>query len=57
MCNIEIEQKLNLRRNKKLRNENIEIPKLNFDSNGELIIIQSTNSSNNDFDFYEGKRI
>ncbi len=38
-----------------LKNENIEIPKLNFDTNGEIIIIPSTNSSKHDFDFYEGK--
>lgn len=38
-----------------MKNENIEIPKLNFDANGELIIIPSVSSSKNDFDFYEGK--
>ena len=38
-----------------MKNENIEIPKLKFDSNGEIIIIPSESSSKNDFDFYEGK--
>ena len=35
--------------------ENIEIPKINFDENGELIIYASPSSSKNDFDFFEGK--
>ena len=35
--------------------ENIEIPKLNFDSNSELIITASPGSSKHDFDFLEGK--
>jgi hypothetical protein len=35
--------------------EKIEIPKINFDKNGELLIIASPNSSKNDFDFFEGK--
>jgi hypothetical protein len=49
-------QKLKKFKNLKImKNENIEIPKLNFDKNDELIIIASTNSSKNDFDFYEGK--
>ena len=30
------------------------IPKLNFDSNGELVITPSPSSSSNDFDFLEG---
>ncbi|MDB5221476.1 MAG: hypothetical protein JWN83_143 [Chitinophagaceae bacterium] len=34
---------------------NLEIPKVNFDKNGELIITASPNSSKHDFDFYEGK--
>lgn len=34
----------------------IEIPKVKFDANGELIITASTSSSERDFDFYEGKR-
>ena len=38
-----------------MKNENVEIPKLNFDTNGEIIIIPSINSSKHDFDFYEGK--
>jgi hypothetical protein len=34
---------------------NLEIPKINFDANRELIITPSPNSSKHDFDFYEGK--
>ncbi len=33
----------------------IEIPKINFGKDGELIITASPTSSQNDFDFYEGK--
>ena len=33
----------------------IEIPKINFDSNGELIINPTNSSSLNDFDFFVGK--
>jgi len=36
-------------------NKDIEIPKVNFDTNDELIITASTTSSKYDFDFYEGK--
>ena len=37
-------------------NENtLEIPKSNFDTNGELILTASPTSSKHDFDFYEGK--
>jgi hypothetical protein len=36
-------------------NNNLEIPKVNFDTNGELIITASPTSSKHDFDFYEGK--
>lgn len=32
-----------------------EIPVINFNKNGELIIIPSANSSRHDFDFYQGK--
>lgn len=35
--------------------ERLEIPKINFDHNGELIITASPTSSGQDFDFYEGK--
>ena len=35
--------------------ENLAIPKINFDKNGELIITASPNSSKNDFDFFQGK--
>ena len=35
--------------------ETLPIPKLNFDSNGELKIAASTSSSQNDFDFLVGK--
>lgn len=34
---------------------NLEIPKVNFDTNGVLIITASPSSSKHDFDFYEGK--
>ena len=33
----------------------IEIPKINFGKDGELIITASQTSSQHDFDFYEGK--
>jgi hypothetical protein len=36
-------------------NDSIEIPKINFDKNGELIITASPTSSKTDFDFFEGK--
>ncbi|PKB17060.1 hypothetical protein [Flavobacterium sp. 5] len=36
-------------------NNNIEIPKIDFDANGEFIITASATSSNRDFDFFEGK--
>ncbi len=35
--------------------ENLKIPELNFDANGDLMITASPNSSKHDFDFYEGK--
>jgi len=35
--------------------ENLEMPKVNFDTNGELIITASSTSSSHDFDFFEGK--
>ena len=35
--------------------ESLKIPKVNFDKNGELVIIASPNSSKNDFDFFQGK--
>ncbi|MCK6541207.1 hypothetical protein L6Q79_00835 [bacterium] len=35
--------------------EIIEIPKISFDDNGELVITASPTSSKNDFDFYQGK--
>jgi len=37
------------------KNENLEIPKLTFGTSGELVITASPNSSNHDFDFYQGK--
>ena len=37
------------------KNEFLEIPKVNFDALGELIITPASNSSKNDFDFYQGK--
>ncbi|KAF2080725.1 hypothetical protein [Flavobacterium sharifuzzamanii] len=38
-----------------MQTENLEIPKINFDANGELIITASPTSSKDDFDFFEGK--
>ncbi|MEN2489361.1 hypothetical protein AAYQ05_16290 [Flavobacterium sp. B11] len=38
-----------------MQTENLEIPKINFDANGELIITASPTSSKHDFDFFEGK--
>lgn len=35
--------------------EDIKVPEINFDHNGELIITPSSTSSKNDFDFFEGK--
>ena len=35
--------------------ENIEIPIVTFDAAGEIIIIPSSSSSKNDFNFFEGK--
>ncbi len=35
--------------------DSLEIPEINFDENGELIIKASTTSSHKDFDFFEGK--
>ena len=34
--------------------ESLDIPKIYFDNNGELMITASTTSSKNDFDFYQG---
>ena len=36
-------------------NETLDIPALNFDDKGNLIIAASPTSSKNDFDFFEGK--
>ena len=36
-------------------NEALEIPKISFDSNGELVITATETSSKHDFDFFEGK--
>ncbi len=38
-----------------MENENLEIPEINFDENGELIIVASESSSKDDFDFFQGK--
>lgn len=35
--------------------DTLEIPKINFDTNGELVITASPTSSKDDFDFFEGK--
>lgn len=37
-----------------MQTENIEIPKIKFNHNGDLIIIESQTSSKNDFDFFKG---
>lgn len=36
---------------------NLEIPKVTFDANGELVIVSSETSSKNDFDFLNGKHV
>ncbi len=46
---------LNQNSNALTTNENIDIPAICFDTNGELIITPSMISSKNDFDFFEGK--
>lgn len=46
---------LNPNKENKTGTNNIEIPKINFDKNGELIITASPTSSKTDFDFFEGK--
>jgi hypothetical protein len=46
---------LNQNKENKTETDNIEIPKVNFDKNGELIITASPTSSKTDFDFFEGK--
>lgn len=33
----------------------LEIPEINFDASGELVITASATSSKYDFDFFEGK--
>ncbi|MEN2412996.1 hypothetical protein [Flavobacterium mesophilum] len=38
-----------------MKNDNLKIPQLQFDENGELIITASESSSKNDFDFFKGK--
>ena len=38
-----------------INQDNLKIPIINFDLNGELIIIPSVTSSKNDFDFFVGK--
>ena len=38
-----------------LTNNLLEIPKINFAANGDLLITPSITSSKNDFDFFEGK--
>lgn len=35
--------------------EPLEVPKISFNNNGELVITASPTSSKNDFDFYQGK--
>jgi hypothetical protein len=36
-------------------NASLEIPKLNFDEEGKLLIVASESSSKDDFDFFQGK--
>lgn len=36
-------------------NDTIEVPKINFDESGNLVIVASPTSSKHDFDFYQGK--
>ncbi len=36
-------------------NEKLDIPQVNFDKDGELIILATPSSSKHDFDFFEGK--
>ena len=36
-------------------NDHLEIPKINFAANGDLLITPSASSSKHDFDFFEGK--
>ncbi|SHG84078.1 hypothetical protein [Flavobacterium johnsoniae] len=50
-----LNQLTNNQRTKMMQTENLEIPKINFDADGELIITASPTSSKNDFDFFEGK--
>lgn len=38
-----------------IKNKNLEVPKVIFDANGELVITASSNSSKHDFDFFQGK--
>lgn len=38
-----------------IKSTDLEIPKVNFDEDGNLIITASPTSSKHDFDFYEGK--
>ncbi len=38
-----------------ISNDHLEIPEVNFDTNGELVIVPSPTSSKHDFDFFEGK--
>jgi hypothetical protein len=40
-----------------MKTNSLEIPKINFDEKGELIIIASESSSKDDFDFFQGKSI
>jgi hypothetical protein len=44
------------KKQKRMTNQDtLDLPKINFDSNGELIITASAMSSKHDFDFFEGK--
>ncbi|WP_278022393.1 hypothetical protein [Flavobacterium ginsengisoli] len=40
-----------------MENQSLEIPKVIFDENGELLITASESSSKDDFDFFQGKSV
>ncbi len=40
-----------------MENQSLEIPKVVFDENGELLITASESSSKDDFDFFQGKSV
>jgi hypothetical protein len=40
-----------------MKTDSIEIPEINFNENGELLIVASETSSKDDFDFFQGKSV